>query len=123
MRNKNKGFTLLELLVVIAIIGILSAVVIASLNDSRSKAKTAAFKSEMDSLVPSLISVCHDRALVASDVPGGSAYRTLGSDPSTQACGPASVGTFSIDIDSTNGSACTSATLTESGVTYNPSGC
>ncbi|NCU28847.1 MAG: prepilin-type N-terminal cleavage/methylation domain-containing protein, partial [Candidatus Moranbacteria bacterium] len=32
--NKNKGFTLIELLVVIAIIGILSSVVLASLNSA-----------------------------------------------------------------------------------------
>ena len=39
--KKNKGFTILELLVVVAIIGLLSAVVMASLNSSRSKGRDA----------------------------------------------------------------------------------
>jgi len=52
--SSQKGFTLIELLVVIAIIGILSSIVIASLNSARQKAQETAIKVQLKELATGL---------------------------------------------------------------------
>ena len=50
MQTNNKGFTLIELLVVIAIIGILSGLIVVSMNGATLAAKDARAKATMDQL-------------------------------------------------------------------------
>jgi prepilin-type N-terminal cleavage/methylation domain-containing protein len=81
--KKNQGFTLIELLVVIAIIGVLSAVVLASLNSARSKGNDAAVQSNLASI--------QTQAEVYYGGTGGNTYGgTVSNTPGAAGCPTAS---------------------------------
>lgn len=79
MIRKQKGFTLIELLVVIAIIGILSSVVLASLNSARGKGSDAAAKSGLSNL--------QAQAAIYYDSAGAQSYDTASSTTCTSSTG------------------------------------
>lgn len=84
-QNKTRGFTLIELLVVIAIIGILSSVVLASLNSARAKGIDASVKENLNNM--------RSQAYLYYDSNGNS-YGTLASTTNA-GCLSASVSVFS----------------------------
>jgi prepilin-type N-terminal cleavage/methylation domain-containing protein len=72
-RDGARGFTLIELLVVIAIIGLLSSIVLASLNTARTKARDAARLSDMHTIRTALELYANDHNGQYPDEPiGGS---------------------------------------------------
>lgn len=132
-RNAKRGFTLIELLVVIAIIGILSSVVLASLNSARQKSRDArrlsdvkqiqlalelyydangGYPSASSALAPTYI------ATVPTDPQSGAAYSYAGLG-SGSTCSSYHLGatledsghsSLDTDIDAAAGTACTGST-------------
>lgn len=78
--KQQKGFTLIELLVVIAIIGILSSVVLASLNSARAKARDAKRMSDLKSIETALNLYYSDYGSYPSTGSIDNVYMDLGCD-------------------------------------------
>lgn len=102
-KNRRKGFTLIELLVVIAIIGILSSIVLASLNTARAKARDAQRISDVKQLAL-LLQMENDAD------PGATVQTCVLADALTTLCdGPGDIIQFDKFSDpSTPGTECTS---------------
>jgi prepilin-type N-terminal cleavage/methylation domain-containing protein len=98
MKNTKRGFTLIELLVVIAIIGILSGVVLASLNTARERARNATRISDLKQIAltlelandaagvyPSPILPAETALTVPNSLVGDGYFTVEPTDPSTDA--------------------------------------
>lgn len=66
----RKGFTLIELLIVISIIGIMSSIILVSLNNGRTKAQEAAFISFVASATQGLRVAVMNGDITFSSLPG-----------------------------------------------------
>jgi prepilin-type N-terminal cleavage/methylation domain-containing protein len=107
--KRNRGFTLIELLVVIAIIGILSSVVLASLNTARGKGADAAVKANLanaraqaelyydDANPDSYDGVCAASSGIAASLSAVTGSTCSDSLTGWTAVGPLSSGTFCVD--------------------------
>ena len=108
----QKGFTLIELLVVIAIIGILSSVVLASLNTARAKGANAATKSNLNN--------ARAQAELYYDSTGSSyaSVCTAGTGIATMLAGAASSSGGTVDAVYANIGATTKVTCHENGTAW-----
>lgn len=68
--KQKSGFTLIELLVVISIIGLLSSIVLVSLNSARVKARYAKAQTELDQFIKTAVIAQGESAKILQDITG-----------------------------------------------------
>ena len=129
LKKNSGGFTLVELMVVIAIIGILSAVILISINSGQTKAQIAAFKAEATGTYPGLTSQCDSNTITAPTATKVSNVATwvAGKEGNlTNICGPSGTGNWAYTVTSkytAANTACGTATVSPTGVSFSVAGC
>ena len=109
-KSNSRGFTLIELLVVIAIIGLLSSVVLASLNNARKKGRDARRLADIKQLQIALELYYSENSAYPTAVQGTAALApaNISSVPVNPGSGGAA---YTYAVSSTNNYYCLGATL------------
>lgn len=96
MSNHKKGFTIIEILMVVTLIGILSSVILGSLQSAKDKARIAIAESQIDQFVKSITFLAND----TGEWPGHATLGVVGTGSSADEVwdlGVASAGLTSTD--------------------------
>lgn len=110
------------ILLAIAVIGILASIVLVSLSSAREKAKEAAFKAQVTSIIPSAILACDQRNIIQKDLMGSGEKQyfdlAVTNKSLKQNCGSDGRGTFSFSIKGTDDYEKFSADCSETGCDF-----
>lgn len=105
--QKNNTWIILLILipVFIAVIGILASIVLVSLSSAREKAREAAFKAQVSSIIPQALLVCDQRNITQKDLVGSGETQYFGIEDTKkslkQDCGKDGASTFSFSVKGT----------------------
>lgn len=122
--QKNNTWIILLILipVFIIIIGILASIVLVSLSSAREKAREAAFKAQVSSIIPQALLVCDQRNITQKDLVGSGETQyfdlTVTNKSLKQNCGVDGRGTFSFLVKGTHDYEKYSANCSEQGCDF-----
>lgn len=106
----------------IALLGIMASIVLVSLSSAREKAKEAAFKAQVSSIIPAALLACDERNIIQKDLVGSGEQRYFDvvavKDSLRQSCGKDGAGTFSFTVNGVDDYKGFSASCSEQGCDF-----